>query len=275
LDLCSNTAIFLIFLAAAGASLVAALFFHPFTLPAQKKPFLSVLSPLFAYFLYFIGVAIVPAKVIGLLSPFLTGDLEKFVIAILLAFLASALLLLALTAIHPKGAWHEIFGSNHLRAITKGIVWGILSFPVLIITVHIVHMVVDFFGAFPRGEQAAIGVLKKVRGDPILFWSFSFLTVTLVPFTEELLFRGYFLNFLAGKLGAKGGVAFTSILFALFHFTVAQKMANVELMVGLFLISWAISTLYLREKSLFAPIALHATFNGLSIFFYTIAPALS
>jgi membrane protease YdiL (CAAX protease family) len=271
LDISSNTTTFLFFLIGAAISCGFVFYFHPFSIPSQKKPSLSIISPLFAYFLYFISVALLPVKVIGILSSFPQGEIQKFVIAIVAAFMASSGLLLALSSIHPKEVWKEIFGAGHLRAIAKGILWGLLAFPLLIVTVHFVHMIVDYFGAFPRGEQAAMGILKKVRSDTILFWSFSIITVTLVPFTEELLFRGYFLNYLVGKLGGKGGVLFTSILFALFHYTAAQKMANIELMVGLFVISWAISILYLRTKSLFAPIAMHATFNGLSILFYSLS----
>jgi len=130
---------------------------------------------------------------------------------------------------------------------------------------------VDQFGVFPRGEQVAVSVLRSLRDLPLLFWVFVTATVTLIPFLEELLFRGFLQTYFADILGPKMGITLASLFFALFHYSAAQKFANIELLTGLFFVSYFIGIIYVRTKSLWASIGYHAAFNAASLTIFLIS----
>ena len=56
-----------------------------------------------------------------------------------------------------------------------------------------------------------------------------------------------------------------SLIFAAFHFSTSQGLNNIELLVSLFVLSCFLGFLYERQESLLASMALHATFNAISI----------
>jgi membrane protease YdiL (CAAX protease family) len=100
---------------------------------------------------------------------------------------------------------------------------------------------------------------------PWLFWSSVILIVTLVPFLEEVLFRGFLQTWLRRVVGVSGAIWLTALTFALFHFSTSQGADNVELISSLFVLGCFLSFLRERQRSLWAPIGLHAAFNAISI----------
>lgn len=82
--------------------------------------------------------------------------------------------------------------------------------------------------------------------------------VVAAPVTEELLFRGCLYGILRGWAGRAAAVVGTSILFALIH-------GHAPSLPGLFVLAVALALVYERTGSLWAPIALHATFNGITV----------
>ncbi len=93
-----------------------------------------------------------------------------------------------------------------------------------------------------------------------------------MPLVEEFLFRGLLQNYFGNFFGPQYRIILTSLLFAFFHYSALQGSTNIELMVGLFIYSYFIGFFYMRERSLWTPIAMHASFNALTIFimFYVI-----
>jgi membrane protease YdiL (CAAX protease family) len=85
------------------------------------------------------------------------------------------------------------------------------------------------------------------------------IAVVAAPVTEELVFRGCLYGLVRQIGGRWAAVAVSSLLFALIHGHVPSLPGLVILAVGL---AW----LYEATGSLWAPIALHAGFNALSIF---------
>jgi membrane protease YdiL (CAAX protease family) len=83
--------------------------------------------------------------------------------------------------------------------------------------------------------------------------------VVAAPVTEELVFRGCLYGLVRQIGGRWAAVAVSALLFALIHGHVPSLPGLVILAVGL---AW----LYEATGSLWAPIALHAGFNALSIF---------
>ena len=78
------------------------------------------------------------------------------------------------------------------------------------------------------------------------------------PVTEELVFRGCIYGIVRKNAGRMVAVFATSVLFALIH-------GHVPSLPGLFILAVALALVYERTGSLWAPVCLHAAFNGLTI----------
>lgn len=79
------------------------------------------------------------------------------------------------------------------------------------------------------------------------------LLVIIAPVVEEVLFRGILLQRWSRKWGIRGGVIASSTLFAILHLG----------MLGAFLFALALSAIYMRTRSLWIPIAVHAANNAM------------
>ena len=85
------------------------------------------------------------------------------------------------------------------------------------------------------------------------------IAVVAAPLTEELIFRGCLYGILRQIGGRFVAIAVSSLLFALIH-------GHIPSLAGLIILSVGLSLLYEKTGSLWAPILLHAAFNGLSIY---------
>jgi len=85
------------------------------------------------------------------------------------------------------------------------------------------------------------------------------IAVIAAPLTEELVFRGCLYGVLRQIGGRFVAIAATSLLFALIH-------GHIPSLAGLLVLAVGLSLVYEKTGSLWAPVLLHATFNGLSIY---------
>jgi uncharacterized protein len=85
-------------------------------------------------------------------------------------------------------------------------------------------------------------------------------TVVAAPITEELLFRGVFLNYLMAHRKKWESIVFTSLLFGLVHISPDQLFFG--FLAGLFL-----GYTYIRTQNILVPIFFHALNNALSFLF--------
>ena len=85
------------------------------------------------------------------------------------------------------------------------------------------------------------------------------IAVVATPLAEELIFRGCLYGILRQMGGRLLAIAVSSLLFALIH-------GHAPSLAGLMILSVGLSLLYEKTGSLWAPILLHAAFNGLSIY---------
>lgn len=97
------------------------------------------------------------------------------------------------------------------------------------------------------------------------------LTMLLVGFLEEVIFRGLLFNAMKSN-GLKSAVVISSLTFGMGHIINLFNGSGAELMSNILQIIYACATgfmlvmLYLRTKSLLVPIAFHGVFNALSVF---------
>jgi membrane protease YdiL (CAAX protease family) len=107
-------------------------------------------------------------------------------------------------------------------------------------------------------EQAVLTGILSIEGDELLVA--SILAVVVIPFFEELLFRGFLQGFLVRLLGGFAGVVVTSLAFALLHGLSATP--------PIFCLSLFLGWLQLRTGRLAAPWAAHACHNGLTLAYF-------
>lgn len=141
----------------------------------------------------------------------------------------------------------------------------LVAFPVVVacsqLTVYIVMMITGE----PPVDQLAITYLKMARTSPLLLTVALLAILVIAPVIEEFVFRGLLLTYLKQKMGRWGAIIVSAALFALFHYAPQQKASNFSLFFSLFSLAFFLGFLYERQRSLVAPIALHMTFNSISV----------
>jgi len=183
--------------------------------------------------------------------------------------LASLVLLIYALAVDRKGSEIWWWGkrksfSAHFKDAGIGIATWVVSMPFVAIVGHLCALVLLFFIGEVDGEQVAVKQIKNLADSPILYKTMILLVILVVPIVEEVLFRGYLQGFLRTILGRKKAIVLSAIVFTLFHFSPSQGAKNLELLGSLFVLACFLGFLYERQRSLIAPIALHATFNAIS-----------
>ena len=142
----------------------------------------------------------------------------------------------------------------------------VIAFPLVIFINQILDWTLSNVFHVPlMPEQIAVYFLKMTFGHP-LYLSMAILTIVFfAPIVEELLFRGFLQSFIRKQLGSKQAIFITSLLFAFFHYSKEQGLANLTIIVSLFTLSLFIGFSYEKRKCLFTPIVLHALFNAVNV----------
>lgn len=152
-----------------------------------------------------------------------------------------------------------------------GMASWLISYPFILCISQVFSILIALEWHPPQVDQVAVKYLKALMNDPFLFYLNVLAIVSAVPLTEELLFRGLLQSWLRSKIGWKGAIIITSVIFALFHFSFSQGLSNIELLSSLFVLSCFLGFLYERQRSIWAPIGLHACFNAVSVLLIMIA----
>lgn len=153
-----------------------------------------------------------------------------------------------------------------LHPILLGMAAWLICFPIVLAFNQIISIAMWHLFHHDLVEQSVVIGLREAKEFPFLFALTALAIVTIVPFTEEFLFRGLLQTWLKRKLGLPWlAVIIASLVFACFHFTMAQGVTNIELLSSLFLLSCMLGYLFERERTLWASIGLHGFFNLMSL----------
>ncbi|MFA6118872.1 MAG: CPBP family intramembrane glutamic endopeptidase [Parachlamydiales bacterium] len=114
-------------------------------------------------------------------------------------------------------------------------------------------------------DQLAINFIKSAMPYPTYFILALIMIVILAPIIEEFIFRGVLQNYLKNYFNTAISIILTSSIFALFHFSLLQKLANVTILGSIFILGCFLGFLYEKQKSLISNIFLHASFNAITI----------
>jgi membrane protease YdiL (CAAX protease family) len=102
----------------------------------------------------------------------------------------------------------------------------------------------------PQAAEVAIAML-----DP---WLVIVAVVILAPIAEEIFFRGVVFNALLREGSRRWAFIGSSAVFAIIHVSLVALLP-------IFLLGLALAWIYQRSGNLLAPMAMHATVNGISV----------
>ena len=104
---------------------------------------------------------------------------------------------------------------------------------------------------------------------PLRAWVLSIFGMTLVPFIEEMFFRGFLYPVLARRLGLVLGVLVTAVSFTMIH---VPQLADPHMRLAaswgavliIFIIGLALTIVRAVKKSVAAGMLMHMAYNGLT-----------
>lgn len=103
-------------------------------------------------------------------------------------------------------------------------------------------------------QEVAVGIAEHMATAPILIPAVA---VLVIPFLEEVLFRGFLLELFRPIIGAWPAIAVSAACFALMHGATAA--------VVIFPLALALGYCKLRTRSLLAPCLMHSMHNGIMV----------
>lgn len=183
---------------------------------------------------------------------------------------AISLGLVALVVVSPGGlTWHGM--GLRLPATGEGsavadIAWGILlAVPTLFVAGWLAALLVAFLGEMP---QSVIPPATDPAGVAVNLLAAAVVT----PLWEELFFRGFATTAWARTRGAASAIVRGAIFFSFVHvLTVgsgdlgtALRLALITFVVRL-PVALVLGWVFMRRRTLVAPIALHATYNAIPV----------
>lgn len=145
-----------------------------------------------------------------------------------------------------------------------GIVTWFISFPLVIVIGQIANLFIYLLFGQVSYEQVAVRYLKMALDSPSMLVVALAVIVIGAPFTEEFLFRGFLQTWFKERLGPKAAILLAALCFSIFHLAPSQGIGNISLAASLFTFACFLGFIYEKQRSLFAPVALHMLFNTVS-----------
>jgi membrane protease YdiL (CAAX protease family) len=157
--------------------------------------------------------------------------------------------------LEPEPARALGFGrGGNLRAVGIGVAVYLMLLPALMGVTFFWPSLLQLLGQEVEAQAVLTGFLDLDGRDLAL----AFIGATLViPFFEELIFRGFLQPLLVQNFRDKGGVVLTSVIFGALHGSTA--------FLPIFALSLILGGVMLRTRRLAGAFAIHALHNGLMI----------
>jgi uncharacterized protein len=189
--------------------------------------------------------------------------------AVLVSIVVTALAYLLVVRLVVVGtgslSWRDLGVVRPDGEAVRDLLWGgLLAFPVLLVT-GLVGLVLSGFLPIPESPLPP-------TPDPVGLAMNLVTAAVVAPIGEELFFRGFATSAWARVLGRRRAIVRGAIFFAAVHVLTIGAGGAVE---GLGLAAFALAVripvalalgwVFLRRRTLYAPIALHAVFNALQV----------
>jgi membrane protease YdiL (CAAX protease family) len=145
--------------------------------------------------------------------------------------------------------------------VLKFLFYGVTMAIVIIAVSNILNMVFEY----------SVAESRKVMLDYFRTTGGIVLAVVVAPFAEELIFRGVFLRFFIERNKQVIGIVLVSVLFSILH-GFLEEMAIWQFFASstYFIFSIVLCRMYIKQKSLWAPIICHSAYNTVNILYFNV-----
>lgn len=201
---------------------------------------------------------------------------QNIFVALLLTIAAEiTTIVIALWAVWGLKDWKNLLMLKNFKR--KNVLIGFGIGILLFILLQIISSVIAFFGADIESSDTSTSIASLTGWQG--FITLALLTPIIVPFVEELFFRGYVLNFMrngigSGKKRLYWAVIVSSFYFAIMHFQGLSSINDVVLLVWVGLIAVINSILVIKYDSLYPAVAVHIGYNGVTSLVMAFATSL-
>jgi membrane protease YdiL (CAAX protease family) len=224
-------------------------------------------SPILVFAAAF-GLTLVAGFAIGALD--VVGDGPGAVLASVLVSAGVSLGLIGLLVVSPGGlSWREMglrLPSGGEGSVLGDVAWGIaLAIPTLFSAGLLAAVLVGLLGVVPESP------IPPAR-DPVGIAVTILAAVVIAPLWEEAFFRGFVTTAWSRTAGDRAAIVRGAVFFALIH-VVTLGGTDFGSALGVALIAFAIRLpvglvlgwVFLRRRTLVAPVALHAAYNAIPV----------
>jgi len=224
-----------------------------------------------AFLIYFGICTFTPSLLLKIFSNWMLN--RSIELSALLNFLTGGAIIVAF-ALYMQAIYRpitqSILGSAQLKDLKTNILIALtaclVAYPLVICIGQILEIAVYLiFHTLQIPDQVAILFLKTTFGKPLYFFFATVSIIIFAPLIEELLFRGFLQSYLRRYMAAPWAIAISSLSFAFFHYSKDQGLGNIPIIGSLFVLANFLGFVYERQRTLLAPMILHAIFNMLSI----------
>jgi len=228
----------------------------PYAGPSPVLVFLAVVA-VSLFVAIVVGAALSSALV---QLPLAVGDLISTAIQALVFIGVVQLMVIATGALRWSDMGFRIGVRQAAEALARG---ALLAAPVVILTALVAAVVVSIAGVTPPSPLPSTGTVSGLLLHLLA-------GAVVAPIAEEILFRGFMVTAWARSNGPRAAIIRAALLFVTAHvlliggdnFGQAASLAFVGA-VGRLPVALALGWLYLRSRTIWAPIGLHATFNAI------------
>jgi uncharacterized protein len=222
---------------------------------------------------YLVFAALIPATfvvffVAGVVLRFLLGDARPSdeLLALISEVIQATVFLgvLSLTVVGTGAlSWREMGWRRFDGEAVQNLLFGLAcAVPVIFVTGILANALVSIFGTVPESPLPPTGTgiglaLELIAG------------ALIAPLIEEAVFRGFAITAWQRTVGDNGAILRASLLFALAH--VINISGTSDQIVGLVVVGFAtrlpvafvLGWLFVRRRSIWAPLGLHMSFNAI------------
>ncbi len=176
--------------------------------------------------------------------------------------LSGALILVLAARLDPDGITSlGLRPRDSLRAAAVAVGCYVLLLPGLFGLTLLWPWLLERIGGSFEPQKIALGIESLDGGARAAAALFA---IAVLPFFEELVFRGFLQPLLVQNLGDRGGVFLASLIFATLHGDSA--------FLPIFGLALLLGSLKLRTQRLSAPFAVHALHNAIAFFMLGVSP---
>lgn len=201
---------------------------------------------------------------------------DNIFIALLLTAAAEiTTIFIALWAVYGLKDWKNLLMLKNFKwkPVVMGLLIGIVMFGLL----QVVSYILTSMGATIESSDTSTGIAGLTGWQGVL--SIGLLTPIIIPFIEEVFFRGYILNFMRNGIGEGKKRLYWSVFVSVFFFTIMHFQGlsgadDVLVLVWVGIIAFINCLLVIKYDSLYPAVAVHIGYNGITSLIMVFATSL-